>query len=82
MACCLKLTHVNNYFQTNEKKSVNFDNRAELLDKISREQFQNQLQLISNDMKDAPSTVDIDTNLDHFYDIIHGVCKPLLKQRM
>ena len=74
MACCLKLTHVNNYFQTNEKKSVNFDNRAELLDKISREQFQNQLQLISNDMKDAPSTVDIDTNLDHFYDIIHGVC--------
>ena len=74
MACCLKLTHVNNYFQTNEQKSVNFDNRAELLDKISREQFQNQLQLISNDMKDARSTVDIDTNLDHFYDIIHGVC--------
>ena len=74
MACCLKLTHINNYFQTHEKKSVNFDNRAELLDKISREQFQNQLQLISNDMKDAPSTVDIDTNLDHFYDIIHGVC--------
>jgi len=31
-------------------------------------------------MKDAQSTVDIDNNLDQFYDIIHGVCKPLFKK--
>ena len=39
-----------------------------------REPFQNELQLINNDINDARSTVDIDTNLDKFNDIIHGVC--------
>ena len=54
------------------------DNRAEFLNNIRSEQYQNQLQLINNDRKGARVTVDIDKNLDQFYDIIHGVCKPLL----
>ena len=75
-------------YEENDLESVllsykwNSDNRAEFLNNIRSEQYQNQLQLINNDMKGARVTVDIDKNLDQFYDIIHGVCKPLLKQRM
>jgi len=68
--------NVNQSYEETDLESVllsykwNNDNRAEFLNNIGREQFQNRLQLISNDMKDARSTVDIDNNLDQFYDIM------------
>ena len=60
----------------------NSDNKAEFLNNISSEQYQNHLHIITNDMKDARSTVDIDNILDQFYDIIHGVSKPLFKKKV
>ena len=60
----------------------NSDNRAEFLNNIRSEQYQNQLQLINNDRKGARVTVDIDKNLDQFNDILHGVCKPLFKKNV
>jgi len=53
-------------YEENDLESVLFsykwnnDNRAEFLNNIGREQFQNQLHLITNDMKEARSTAYID----------------------
>ena len=58
--------NVNQSYEETDLESVllsykwNNDNRAEFLNNIGREQFQNQLHLITNDMKEARSTAYID----------------------